>query len=81
MLYAYIFSDLNLNVGKNNITPENNAPMYRELKMNAQYLFEKLDIAKDSNLCGRILERLATASEDDVRLFLSFAKNFKRLFE
>ena len=79
MLYAYIFSDFENR--RNKPTNENTEPLYKELKVKTIRIMDKLNIEKDSVLYGRILERLAVAGEDDVRLFLSFAKNLNRLFE
>ena len=81
MLYAYIFSELPKETGKHKTAKKNLTPLYRELKENAQSILTKINIQRDSVIYGRIMERLATANEDDVRLFLSFAKNFNRTFE
>ena len=80
MIYAYIFSSL----ANDEIKPKldsKNQRMYRELKSNAIQIFRHLDIQEDSVLFNRMMERLASANEDDTRLFLSFAKKFMLQFE
>jgi len=79
MLYTYIFSSLELPLNKAEL--EENESIYKELKRNAKFILAKLNLREDSVLHNRILERIATASEDDTRLFLSFAKKFRRKFE
>ena len=81
MLYAYIFSSLNQKQGNNGIPSRKNTRIYHELKQNASEILKLVNIEEDSILYHRILERIATSSEDDVRLFLSFAKKFNRKFE
>lgn len=81
MLYAYVFSELPKEAEKHKTINLHPTPLYRELKENAKSILAKINIEKDSVMYGRMMERLATANEDDVRLFLSFAKNFNRIFE
>ena len=79
MLYSYVFSSLKVPDPE----PMNPADqrIYKELKLHATRIMEQLDMKRDTVLFHRILERLATANEDDARSFLSFAKNFKHKFE
>ncbi len=81
MLFAYIFSDLKKYTNTNSKTSAGNPNLYNELKRETVEIIQFLDIKKRSNLHQRILERLATISEDDSHLFLSFAKKFKQKFE
>lgn len=79
MLYAYIFSSIELPLNKTDL--DDNDSIYKELKINAKLILRKLNLPEDSVLYNRMLERIATANEDDTRLFLSFAKKFKHKFE
>ena len=80
MLYAYVFSDLGGTIKENKRKKESER-LYHELKNNAIRILEKVNIDKDLVLHKRMIERLAAASEDDAKLFLSFAKYFNQLFE
>jgi len=81
MLYAYVFSNLkSLKYSKKKIQPSDHIT-YSKLRSNAMEIFEKMDLAKNDNLYGRMLERMATASGDDIKLMLSFAKKFKQKFD
>lgn len=80
MLYAYIFSDLQ-SQDSTYVASECQDRLHHELKANAKQILVKLNIDSSTNLHHRIMERIATSNEDDVRLFLSFAKKFKQEFE
>ncbi len=81
MIYAYVFSDLKP-VNENVESPSlNTSRLYNELKKNAGSILDIIDIDNHSVLRHRMMERLATANEDNARLFLSFAKKFRQKFE
>jgi tRNA/rRNA methyltransferase len=80
MLYAYIFSTLD-NKDSGYSQKIQNQRIYHELKSNAHHIFTKLQISEDSVIYHRILERIATSSEEDAKLLLSFAKYFKSVFD
>lgn len=77
MLFAYVFSPLQIVNEEEAEAITRNDRVYYELKINAQHILQKLNIGSDSVLYHRMLERIASASEDDARLLLSFAKKFK----
>lgn len=80
MLYAYVFSDIAENPTGNKESAAQQQ-LFKEMKRNSLDILQKLRIDQQPNLHNRIMERLATANEDDVRLFLSFAKYFNQLFD
>ncbi len=68
MLYAYIFSGLTQPLK----TSESLSDVaYADLKAKTIMLLQNLGIDRNENLNNRLLERLAAASADDSRLFLS----------
>lgn len=81
MLYSYVFANLSRKPVEQNSTGNGARRLYSELKEQSKFILEEMNIKEDSVLYRRMMERLSTANEDDVRLFLSFAKNFRRKFE
>ena len=81
MIYAYIFSSALNDEATISRDSDNYRGIYLEMKKKAEHIFSKLQIDKESNLYNRMLERIATCGDDDIRLFLSFAKKFDKKFE
>ena len=81
MIYAFVFSGMELSKGTSPEDDEQKERVYRELKTTAMEIFQELQIDQNPNLYHRLLERIAIAGEDDARLMLSFIKYFKRNFD
>lgn len=80
MVFAYIFSAMKTHDQSKKVI-DNEDRIYAELKNNAGLILQNLNIEEDSVLYRRMMERLASSSEDDARLFLSFAKKFMLRFD
>ena len=77
MIFAYVFSKVSIilkNVGQGLPKASSEERPYFELKKDAAQLLTLLHIKQNENLYHRMLERLASASADDTKLFLSFVK-------
>ncbi len=81
MLYAYVFSKLHSQGYSENLIERTDHITYAKLRSAALEIFEKMDLTKNDNLYRRMLERMASASGDDIKLMLSFAKKFKQKFD
>ena len=82
MIYAYVFCSLKLTNAKIDSDEEAKSNRaYSEIKTIAVDIFKELELDRNENLFHRMLERIASASADDLRLMLSFAKKYKQKFD
>ena len=81
MIYAYVFSSFTTDENEISSVSGSRERIYREMIDKAKDILSRLDFDKESNIYHRMMERLAASSEDDIRLFLSFAKKFFQKFE
>jgi len=82
MLYAYVFSALGLDQHSDKEKNKSNQEgIYSQLRVSAMEIFKRLDLKQNDNLYGRMLERIASASQDDIKLMLSFIKKFRQKFD
>jgi tRNA/rRNA methyltransferase len=82
MIYAYVFSMMELNVPKEQSNAMAAQPeVYAQLKTITSELLHELEIDRNPNLYHRMLERIAAVGEDDAHLFLSLAKKFRQKFD
>ena len=80
MLYAYVFSSFNFLEKKNEKYPKPGTGKWKKLKNEVAHIISNTGIAKNENLSGRIMERLAVLNDDDVNLLLSVCHKIKEQF-
>lgn len=82
MIFSYVFSMMKLNLPEEHFdTATAQTEVFTQLKAITSGLLHELEIDRNPNLYHRMMERIATVSEDDAHLFLSLAKKFRQKFE
>jgi len=76
MVYAYVLSGATSSAG--NFELENHHE-FDIFKSRVEFILEKLDIKRGTNLYNRIRERLMTVGEEDIHLLLSFSNKLERM--
>lgn len=74
MVFAFVFS----NVNKVSTSPINKQNNHTLLKQRLVELLDKIEITKERNLHGRILERVALLNEGDINLVLSIVSKLEK---
>jgi len=81
MIFAYVFSSLSIASSQIDDQKAEDYRAYAELKSSAIEIFKEVGLDRNENLYHRMLERIASSSEDDIKLMLSFTKKYKQKFD
>jgi tRNA/rRNA methyltransferase len=78
MLYAYILSGLNINQTSSVENKSGNKAELEALKKKVELLLPLLDMDRNTNIYGRIFERIMRATENDIHLLHSIANKIQK---